>query len=53
MKSLFKEADKRSSCADLLIEPFILKYSNENIDLAFVESIITEVKKDVVEPWIS
>lgn len=48
-KCLFKEADKRSSCADLLNEPFITKYLEEKIDLSFVESIVEEVKKDVVE----
>lgn len=49
-KCLFKEADKRSACADLLQEPFILKYSNESIDLTFVDYVVKEVKKDVVEP---
>jgi len=49
-KCLFKEAEKRSACADLLQEPFILKYSNESIDLTFVEHVVNEVKKDIVEP---
>jgi hypothetical protein len=41
--------DDRSSCAELLNEPLIIKYKNEPNDLDFISKVIIQVKKDVVE----
>lgn len=48
--SLSKNPDDRGSCAELLNEPFIQKYVENPNDHPLIERVITEVKKDVVEP---
>lgn len=49
-KCLEKIPDNRGSCEELIKEPFIAKYTDQPNDLALIERVITEVKKDVLEP---
>lgn len=49
-KCLSKNPDERGSCVELLNEPFIQKYAKDPNDHPLIERVITEVKKDVVEP---
>ena len=44
-KCLFKRVTERSNCKELLQEPIITKFKNEQNDLSFIQGVISEILK--------